>query len=114
VYRPENADLILLVRRGRVAGTTLSGSVSVPGERQTGPRTTATAVPSITPTMEVGMPDDMLAVYDAKRGLNSPPYWEHMQRDGLKAPKLDLLKTFRDDVENAAAAPPRVSHPRHD
>jgi hypothetical protein len=74
VYERDRADLVFLVRKGRIA--------------------------SVTP--EAGSPDDMLAVYfvDPSGKLNGP-IWEHSLKGGLDAPALPLFERIKHEVETA-------------
>ncbi len=99
VYKPEDADLILLVRKGRVAALrpriTIGGRVPEP-ER-----------PGLGTDADVGSGGDMLAVYDARAGgLDSAPLWRQMSNGGLNQPGLPLLERFRKDVEESAKKKP--------
>jgi hypothetical protein len=89
VYERKNADLIIVVRTGRLA--------------QVGVRAGSTAKPAI--DGDAGDPRDILAVYDAAQGIDSPALWIQRESGGLKAPELPLLKDFQDRVEAAAKQP---------
>lgn len=98
VYERENADLILLVRKGRLAGAQEGVGVHL----GTGPLTPS--VGSIT-AADAGDPRDTLAVYRADQGLDSSPVWRGIETDGLKAPDMKLVSEFKDKVEAAAKKP---------
>ncbi len=97
VYRAENADLILVVRKGRLASVTPQigiGSSHPDGTRR-----------SIGIGAEAGPANDWLAIYDAHSGIDSPPLWQATQREGLNPPDLSLFKRFKEEVEEAARKP---------
>jgi orotidine-5'-phosphate decarboxylase len=111
VLRPENADIIVLVRAGRTAMVTPGvhigtgsvgidpnrGGVQIGGRRQT---TTGVGVAS-----EIGPAEDSLAVYDATIGTDSTPLWRETMSKGLQLPSVKLVKEFRRVVEEAAKKP---------
>ena len=98
VYRPEDADLIILVRKGRIAealgGVRIHSGSDAPS-------------PSVGPsvTADAGDPQDIIAVYDAAQGIDSPPLWRGRQRDGLNPPEMRLVQELRTMVEAAAKTP---------
>lgn len=99
VYKQEDADLILLVRKGRVAGirphVTIGGRI--PEQERPGLGTDA----------DVGPAEDMLAVYDARSGaLDSAPLWRQLAPGGLNEPGLPLLERFKKDVDASAKKKP--------
>jgi hypothetical protein len=99
VYKPEDADLILLVRAGRIAGirphVTIGGRI--PEQERPGLGTDA----------DIGPGEDMLAVYDARGGgVDSAPLWRQLASGGLNPPGLPLLARFRKDVEASAQKKP--------
>jgi len=98
VYERENADLILLVRKGRLAGAQEGVGVHL----GSGPLTPS--IGSIT-AADAGDPRDTLAVYRAEQGLDSSPIWRGIETDGLKAPGMKLVSEFKDKVEAAAKKP---------
>ena len=95
VYRPQDADLIIVVRKGRYAdiGIGIHAKSAETGPA-VGPRANA----------EVGDPLDTLIVYDASHGIDSPPLWRGRQRNGLEPPHMELVKELRTKVETAEAA----------
>ena len=97
VYRAENADLILVVRKGRLASVTSQIGI---GSRQPGGTSRG-----IGGGAEVGPANDWLAVYNAHSGIESPPLWQATQREGLNPPDLSLFKRFKEEVEEAARKP---------
>jgi hypothetical protein len=97
-YRREDAKLIIVVRKGRYAET-LAGVRIHGGSDQPNP--------SIAPDIQadVGDPQDMVAVYDASLGIDSPTLWRSRQRDGLEPPDMKLVQKLRTEVETAARQP---------
>ena len=86
VYKPSEADLILVVRTGRLA--------EVKGRAQVGTHGSAESIGG-----EVGDPQDKLEIYMASRGINGPPLWRGRAPGGLKAPEMQLVREFRSKVE---------------
>ncbi len=109
VTTPGDADLIFVVRKGRLASVqgTAGGSLgsSVP-RVSTGSRNPSSvqdpATDDIGARAEVGPPDDMLRVFlpngDGKR---ETPIWTGRQDDGLEPPNVPLLRQLRTAVEQA-------------
>jgi len=99
------ADLIFIVRKGRIASGQIGATVGTgsgpgtagqsspfPGQRQ--------AAGGIGLGGEVGPPDDYLEVRMRNPESEiSAPIWERSQQDGLDAPKVPLLRMLRDAVE---------------
>ena len=100
VYKAEQADLIIAVRRGRLGSVTPTievGRSSDKSEEKTGYGLGA----------EAGSPYDLFAVYNARTGgLDSPALWRAMEKKGLDPPDLPLFKKFQKEVEQAAAKTP--------
>lgn len=94
VYNRADADLILVVRTGRLAE--VKGGVQV-GTQRVGDTTSRSHGSAI--GGEVGDPQDTLEVYVASRGINGPPLWRGCAPGGLKAPEMQLVKEFRSKVE---------------
>ncbi len=105
---PGDADLIFVVRKGRLLSAQgsvgISRGSSIPrtpsGSRDpTSPQDPGT---SLGVGSEVGPPDDVLWVYmpngDRKRGTQ---IWVGRQDDGLDAPKIPLLRQLRAAVDQA-------------
>jgi hypothetical protein len=98
----EQADLIFVVRTGRLAEARVGvqvgpGGQGIPNRPANGP----TAGNGVSGGGEVGPPDDLLEVYvpnpnDARGVL----VWRGMLADGLSAPELTLFKQLKDQVES--------------
>lgn len=86
VYNRGEADLILVVRTGRLAE--VKGGVRV-GTHGSGESTGG----------EVGDRQDTLEVYMASQGINGPPLWRGRAPGGLRAPEMQLVQEFRSKVE---------------
>jgi len=97
-YRKSDADIILVVRRGRVGS--VSAGVGIhrdpQGRRSLGPIVAA----------ETGPADDMIDVYDASTGIHGAPLWLASMKDGLESPDLKLFKEFQTAVEQALKKKP--------
>lgn len=117
-----DADLIIIVRKGtsKIIQPTISGEptntrpvvvqpndngihVGVnqgrpPDNAQTNPQTGA---PS--PGVEMGHPEDIFLVYDARGGysLQDAPVWKYVAKNGLKSPDVPAVAEFRKAIEAA-------------
>ena len=107
--RRQNADLVFVVRKGRVA----DAGVHV------GSRTPVTQTPNQDPTRydptrypnsgaevgasgEVGSPYDSLFVYSVRPdGSLGARIWMRLRMDGLSSPELPLFKEIKDAVDKA-------------
>jgi hypothetical protein len=97
-YRAQDADLILLVRKGHVAET-------LPGVRVGAGSNTKPTVGAEAPT-DIGDARDMLALYDAASGgVDSAPLWRDLMRGGLDPPQMALVGDLRAAVDAAAKVP---------
>lgn len=135
-YDPQDADLILLVRSGRVgtlrgeepsihAGSDGNRGGAIPGQTPPGeipqasqpfpgpqqPTAQRDDPASIGPTIELGHSDDELAVYDARTGLHTSPLWRGLLSDGLTGKDPELVKKFRKAVEDAAKRQQQPKNP---
>jgi hypothetical protein len=99
--RREQADLIFVVRKGRLVTAKLavqvgSGPQGVPNRPANGPFPSN----SVAVGGDVGPPDDLLEVYvpnpnDARGTL----LWQRTLADGLNSPQLTLFKQLKNEVE---------------
>jgi hypothetical protein len=114
------ADLVFVVRKGRLATGQPQGGISAgpsPQQGQVGPR--STSGPGQTPGTEIGAltemgpPDDMLRVYIQSEGRLSSKVWERSLDGGLDAPTLRLVQQLQDAVERAypQTPPPTTNKP---
>lgn len=103
--RREDADLIFVVRKGRLASARAGVQVSSgpqinPGQPGQGPGPRTVPGNGVGVGGEVGPPDDLLQVYqrdpDEARGTL---LWQRSDAEGLDAPGLFLLKQLKDQVE---------------
>jgi hypothetical protein len=106
----EEAELVFVVRKGRLASGQLHGGVQIgqplpPGQMPGhGPGQSGSG-DSVGTRAEVGPEDDMLEVYMLNpEGKLTGPIWNRSQTDGLNAPQLQLLRQLRDAVERAYPA----------
>jgi hypothetical protein len=100
--RPEEAELIFFVRKGRLVTGKLGGTVGTRNTYPGQPRGTSTGGMSRGAMVgaDVGPPDDLLEVraqnqQSGQGGL----IWQRTQTDGLNAPRVPLLQDLRDAVE---------------
>ena len=97
-YERKNADLIILVRKGRYAEALAGARIHAGSERPN-----ASIGPAI--SGDAGDPQDMLTVYDAAQGIDSPPLWRGRAPDGLKPPEMSLVNQLRVKVEASEKKP---------
>jgi hypothetical protein len=97
VYERKAADLILLVRKGRIVNTTNGVGIQAGSNMPTaiGPIYGADA----------GDPDDMIAIYNASLGTDTAPIWRERMSDGLDKPEMKLIRELRKKVEGASKKP---------
>ena len=110
-YRSEDAELILVVRKGRFMDATAGARVHA-GSRQ--PCTPGQSAPctieqpaGVDPVanVDVGDPQDELVLYDRSEGFDAAPLWRGRSPDGLNAPEMKLVSELRTKVEETAKAP---------
>lgn len=94
VYKPGEADLILVVRTGRLAEVKDGVQVGTQRVGDTTSRSHGLAIGG-----EVGDSQDTLEVFMASQGINGPPLWRGRAPSGLKAPEIQLVQEFRSRVE---------------
>lgn len=114
VYTPQEADLIMVVRAGRLTST--RGGIARPDTISIGrvpPSTTGdpSGLPppqpgSVVYGSEVGPSEDMLEIFDAHLGVNgiehaSSPLWRKLQAGGLQGKEPPLVSQLRKEVEQA-------------
>jgi len=92
VYRKEDADLIISVRRAGASLGPASGGA---------PRRTPNGIGT-----EYASEGDDLAVYNGRTGTGGATLWRKGQKDGLAMPKMPLLRLFLEEVDAAAAKMP--------
>jgi hypothetical protein len=105
----DGAELVFIVRKGRLASATIGGTVGTPGTGPYGnpgtgpngnPRQTPVGAPGVMVGGEAGPPDDLLEVRIKNPGGDlSGPIWERTMTDGLDAPNVLLLEQLKDAVE---------------
>jgi|SRR5271157_2596832 len=115
--RRENADLVIVVRKGRIAGAQPRGGVQVGAPRQPnqlpGHDPSQAEGDSVGAEAEIGPEDDMLRVFTlSSEGKLSNPVWSRELKDGLARPSVPLLQQLKDEVERAyPPAPPAQPAP---
>ena len=106
--RRGDADLVFVIRKGRIVAANLGGTVGsgpgpmgqpAPGQRPLS--TPGISGPGISAGVEVGSPDDLLQV----RMLNpdctlGSMIWERQFPNGLNAPQVSLIEQLRKAVEH--------------
>jgi hypothetical protein len=93
----QKPDLVLLVRKGRVADAGPSVRIHAGSTYPT----------SVTPGAggDVGSSQDMLTLYEGPGGIDQPPLWRSMESGGLDPPDMQLVQKLRAAVEAAAKVP---------
>jgi hypothetical protein len=125
----KQADLVIVVRKGRLASADVGVSPRTggpfPGQPRangpgngsgngsgSGPINGSGNGPGMGPGVqmggEMGPPDDLFEVYQIDPdGRRSNPLWERSMADGLNAPQVLLFRQFREAVDKAY--PPQAS-----
>lgn len=112
----DHADLVFMVRKGRLAGTQMHGGVAVP------PGPSGGSIPNANRGQpgdqgmdtagvqgEIGPSDDLLRVFWVKPDHKlAGPIWSREMKDGLDSPAVLLLRQLKDAVE-AAYPPPQAA-----
>jgi len=113
VLRQSEAELIMVVRKGRLVAAKVGGGVSVgsrpelggsyPGGRNgSDPNSRGGVSTEIGGGVEGGPPDDMLRVYSVNPdGSRGALLWTGSMQDGLDAPQVLLVKQLKQAVEKA-------------
>jgi hypothetical protein len=107
--RREEADLVLVVRIGRIAGVQPRTGISAPRPGNPQGRTPGqdpSNGDNIGAETEVGPENDMLRVYIVSDGKLSALVWMREMKDGLDAPPVELLQQLRTAVERAYPSQP--------
>jgi hypothetical protein len=107
--RRSEADLVISVRKGRVASTYSGGHVGI-HTSPTGGRPTTEGGPISGD--ETGPKQDVLWVFALNPdGKLAGPYWKSAQDHGLETPNLDLFQQFKKDISEAIAAQNKKKKP---
>jgi hypothetical protein len=101
---PSEADLVFIVRKGRIAsgriGGTVGGGPGTAGQSSPFPGGQQRGSTGIGVGGEVGPPDDYLEVkMQGPDGATGATVWQRSQTDGLDAPQVPLMRNLRDAVE---------------
>ena len=106
--RRGDAEIVLQVRKGRIAGARVGGGVSVervPTHVEFPPSSTTQKTIHGDVGAEAGPPDDLLWVYLVNtKGDLGAAVWRRMQHDGLQAPELKLFEKFKQEVNASVTA----------
>ncbi len=117
VVNKDRADLVFIVRKGRLAGAQAHGTISSgPGQIGAPPQNRQPGQfpdgDSVGVASEVGPPDDLLEVFATNAdGKLVGPVWQHSMKDGLEGPQVPLLRQLRDAVERTYPNPPAKKQP---
>jgi hypothetical protein len=106
VYERDKADLVFLVRKGRIASVTPGVEVGIgrqpqnrnPSQPDSTRGADSTGV-GVGVDAEAGPPDDLLSIYMV--GPSEALLWSHSLKGGLDAPGLPLLQRIKHEVETA-------------
>jgi hypothetical protein len=120
--RRSDADLVLVVRKGRLAsvaartgvsgGTRLPGGSNPNGSRPSGQIGQPVDDEGVGTSAEVGPANDLLRVYlVSSDGKLTGPVWNREIQDGLDAPPVMLMQQLRTAVERAYPSQPPPSKP---
>ena len=103
------AELIFVIRKGRLAGAQLHGGISSGPSAQAPGQTRGTEIGA---RAEVGEPDDRLSVYTQNRGQRGAMVWDRALDGGLDAPAVLLMQQLRTAVDRSyPQTPPPVPKP---
>jgi len=97
-----DADLVFVIRKGRLAAGQVHGGISggsrpQPGSPQAGPTRGA----EVGVRAEAGEPDDILRIYTQNEGELKMIVWDRSQEGGLDAPGVQLVQQLKAAVERA-------------
>jgi hypothetical protein len=117
--RRQDAEVVLVVRKGRLASTDARTGVSLPSRLPGSSNPAPGHAPgqtgdpdSMGAGAEVGPANDMLRVYMVNGdGKLTGPLWSREIQDGLEAPSVVLLQQLRTAVERAYPSQPPPSKP---
>lgn len=127
VMHRQQADIVLMVRRGRTVGAQVRPGIGVgprgtqgayPGQNPnsgpasgtgsgTGVGQQSGTAPGVDTSADVGPDDDVLRVYLQSDGKLIGPVWQRDEDGGLDAPNVPLLRQLRTAVEKAYPQPPK-------
>jgi hypothetical protein len=98
VYDRDKADLVFLVRKGRIASVTPGVEVGIGRQNQNrNPSQPGAVSTAVGVDAEAGPPDDLLSIYMA--APSDSLLWSHSLKDGLDAPGLPLLQRIEHEVD---------------
>lgn len=103
----DQADLVFVVRRGRVAGAQLHGGISGGSRPQPGQGPVPISGTQVGAAGEVGPEEDLLRVFLQNEGKLTNLVWSRELEGGLDAPEMQLMAQLRAAVEKAY--PPSTS-----
>jgi hypothetical protein len=110
-----DADLVIVVRKGRLAAGQVHGGISGGSRPATGPGASPlpgqTRGPEVGVRTDVGEPDDMLRVYIQNEGELKAIVWDRTLEGGLDAPSVQLVRQLRAAVEKAYPQQPAPNKP---
>jgi hypothetical protein len=112
----DKADLIFIVRKGRLASADVNTNVGVQDPRYPSPTGQPSAPGQRGPRQpygsvgyggEIGPAEDLLQIclYNAMNGKPGSPLWYRSEANGLDAPRVRLMAQFKDAVEKAYPTP---------
>ncbi len=99
VYNRRDAEIILRVRKGSVAEALVGPHIHV-GTDKPSPTVGPAATGDVNTTTE-----DMLEIFDATLGTDSPPLWRAFRTGGLNPPDMSLVRKLRSEVEASVTKP---------
>jgi hypothetical protein len=103
--RRSQADLVFVVRKGRIASADAHVGISVgnhPANSGVSPGNTSQQENNAGAGVEVGPPDDLLDIYTLDpQGRLSGPIWMKSEADGLRSPGLPLFTEIESAVDSA-------------
>jgi len=107
VLRPEEADIVIAMRSGRLIAARGTSGIPVGGvqigyPRGDVPNSPPPDRPGVGVGVDAGPSDDLLEVLDARQGVDGVPLYRRLRSGGLNPPGVPLFRDFRNEVEKAA------------
>jgi len=115
-----HADLVFVIRKGRVAGAQAEGggsSFPQPRQNPNGPPNpslpgqSTTRSPDTGINTEISSSDDLLRIYMQSEGRLTSIVWTRELEGGLDAPGVQLIRQLKAAVEKVYPQPPAASQP---
>jgi hypothetical protein len=113
-----DADLVFVVRKGRLLGAQVQGGISAGPPSRPGSQGPGQQLPQagnsegVGVGTEVGPADDILRVFTLTNGKLNGPLWSREMQDGLAKPGVLLVRQLKEAVESSYPAQTAPSPPK--